>query len=321
MKWIALAALAFVIAGPSHAQDPYPSRPVHIVVPFPAAGVADLLARVVARRLSDKWGQPVIVDNRPGASGNIGMADGALAKPDGYTLVLAATGNLTVNPHLYKLPFDITRDLEPVTLVARSPNVLVIHPSIPARSFEDFLDYARANPGKLNYSSPGEGTGTHLAGELLDIEAGLDTMHIPYKGLAPAVNDVVSGQVQYMFAGISSVLGFIKNGKLVALAIASEERSPQLPTVPTISESGLPGFDATSWFGLVTRAGTPPAVVRKIQVDVADALKSGAMRGQLEPLGLEPVGSTTEEFSEMITTESRKWTRLLKRAHVRPPPQ
>jgi len=321
MKWIALAALAFVIAGPSHAQDPYPSRPVHIVVPFPAAGVADLLARVVARRLSDKWGQPVIVDNRPGASGNIGMADGALAKPDGYTLVLAATGNLTVNPHLYKLPFDVTRDLEPVTLVARSPNVLVIHPSIPARSFEDFLDYARANPGKLNYSSPGEGTGTHLAGELLDIEAGLDTMHIPYKGLAPAVNDVVSGQVQYMFAGISSVLGFIKNGKLVALAIASEERSPQLPTVPTISESGLPGFDATSWFGLVTRAGTPPAVVRKIQVDVADALKSGAMRGQLEPLGLEPVGSTTEEFSEMITTESRKWTRLLKRAHVRPPPQ
>ena len=319
MNWIALAAFAFLIAGPAHAQDPYPSKPVRIVVPFPSGGVADPLARVVARSLSQKWGQPVIVDNRPGASGNIGMAEGAMAKPDGYTLVLAATGNLTVNPHLFKLPFDITRDLQPVTLVANSPNVLVINPSIPARTFEEFVDYARANPGKLNFSSPGEGTGTHLAGELLDIEAGLDTVHIPYKGLAPAITDLLSGQVQYMFAGISSVLVHIKEGKLVALAIASPERSPKLPNVPTIDESGLPGFDATSWFGLVTRTGTPPAVIRKIQLDVAEALKSAAMRTQLESFGLEPVGNTPAEFAEMIAAESSRWKGVIKRSHVRPP--
>jgi tripartite-type tricarboxylate transporter receptor subunit TctC len=318
MKWIALAAVAFAAAVPAQAQDPYPSKPVHIVVPFPSGGVADPLARMLAGRLSQKWGQPVIVNNRPGASGNIGMSDGALAKPDGYTLVLAATGNLTVNPHLFKLPFDIKHDLAPVTLVARSPNVLVIHPSVPPRTFEDFLDYARANPGKLNFSSPGEGTGTHLAGELLNIEAGLDTVHIPYNGVAPAVTDLLSGRVQFMFAGISSVLPYIKNGRLVAIAIASEERSPQLPTVPTIQESGLPGFAATSWFGLVTRAGTPTPVIRKIQADVTEALKSDATRALLEPLGMEPVGSTTAEFAEMIATESTKWKGLIRRAHVRP---
>jgi tripartite-type tricarboxylate transporter receptor subunit TctC len=319
MKWIALAATAFFIAGPAQAQDSYPSRAVHIVVPFPSGGVADLLARVVARALAQKWKQPVVVDNRPGASGNIGMAEGALAKPDGYTLVLAATGNLTVNPHLYKLPFDVRRDLQPVTLVANSPNVLVINPSIPARTFDDFVDYARANPGKLNFSSPGEGTGTHLAGELLDIEAGLDTVHIPYKGLAPAVSDLVTGHVQYMFAAISSVLPYVKDGKLVAVAIASTERSSQLPSVPTISESGLPGFDATSWFGLVTRSGTPRAVVRKIQLDVAEALRSPSVRAHLESLGLDPVGGTTEEFAEMIASESSRWKIVIKRAHVRPP--
>jgi tripartite-type tricarboxylate transporter receptor subunit TctC len=313
------AALAAIAALPplSHSQDPYPNRPVHIIVPFPAGGVADALPRGVGLKLSEKWGQPVVIDNKPGASGNIGMAEGARAAADGYTLVLAPTGNLTVNPFLFKLPFEM-KDLVPVTVLARSPNVLVVNPSVPVKNFREFMDYARAHPGMLNFSSPGEGSGPHLAGELLNISAGLKTVHIPYKGLAPAVTDLVGGQVQFMFGGISTVLPHIKSGRLVAIAIASPQRSPQLPDVPTVAESGLPGFDVTSWYGIVTRAGTPPAVVRKLHADIAEVLKGDDMRAQLESLGLEPMGNTPEAFERMIAEESRKWAEIVERAGIKP---
>ncbi len=315
-----LARLALlVVCSVALAQEPYPTKPVRIIVPFAAGGVADLLPRIVAEKLAQKWGQPVIVDNKVGASGNIGMAEGARAAPDGYTLVLAPAGNLTVNPALFpNLPFDTHRDLAPVTLLAQSPNVLVVHPSVPARNFRELVAYAKANPDKLNFASPGEGSGAHLAGELLNLEAGIATQHVPYKGIAPAVNDLLGGNVQMMFAGVSTILQHVKGGKLVAIAVASPRRNPQLPVVPTVAESGLPGFDVTSWYGIVVRAGTPAATVQKIQRDMAEALRSDDVKARLAGLGLEPVGNTPEAFEALIRDETRKWSEIVRRAGIKP---
>jgi tripartite-type tricarboxylate transporter receptor subunit TctC len=310
---LALAPLA------AAAQDSYPSKPVRIVVPYPAGGVADLLPRTVGAKLSEKWKQPVVVENKPGASGNIGMAEGARAEPDGYTLVLAPTGNLTVNQFLFKeMPFDVAKDFAPVTVLATSPNVLVVHPSVPARTFKELVAYARANPGKLNFSSPGSGSGAHLAGELLNVEAGIKTVHVPYKGMAPAVSDLVGGQVQMMFAGISTALQHIRAGRLVALAIASPKRSPQLPDVPTVAESGIPGFDVTSWYGIVVRSGTPSAVVKKLHADMAEALALPDVKEKLAALGLDPLGNSPEDFARMIAAESRKWSEIVQKAGIKP---
>jgi tripartite-type tricarboxylate transporter receptor subunit TctC len=311
-----VVSLLALFAGPACAQDTWPSKPVRIIVPFAAGGVADLVPRLVGQKLSEKWGQPVVVENKAGAAGNIGMGEGARAAPDGYTLVLAPTGNLTVNQFLFKLPFDTAKDLAPVTVLATSPNVLVVNPSVPAKTFGELIAYAKANPGKLNFASPGAGSGAHLAGELLNIDAGIQAQHVPYKGLAPAVSDLLGGQVQMMFAGISTVIQYVKNGKLVALAIASPKRSPQLPDVPTVAESGLPGFDVTSWYGLVTRAGTPPAIIEKVQRDAAEALRDPEVRNKLASLGLEPVGNTPAQFGEMISAESRKWGDIVRKAHI-----
>ncbi len=312
-----IGAIVLTSAQASHA-DAYPSKPVRIIVPFAAGGVADLLPRIVGQKLSEKWGQPVVVENKVGASGNIGMAEGARAAPDGYTLVLAPTGNLTVNPYLFKLPFDTAKDFTPITVLATSPNVLVVHPSVPVKNFRDLVAYAKANPGKLNFASPGEGSGAHLAGELLNIEADIKTQHVPYKGIAPAVNDLLGGQVQMMFAGISTVLQHVKSGKLVAIAIATPRRSPQLPDVPTVEESGLAGFDVTSWYGLVVRSGTPPDIVQKIHRDSAEALANPEVRGKLADLGLEPMANTPEAFERMIATESRKWSDIVRKANIKP---
>ena len=315
LRFLAFLSLAGALA--AQAQT-YPSKPVRIVVPFAAGGVADLLPRVVGQKLGEKWGQPVVVDNKVGASGNIGMAEVARAAPDGYTLGLAPTGNLTVNQFLFDLPFDTAKDLAPVTLLATSPNVLVVHPSVPVRNFRELVAHAKTNPGTLNFASPGAGSGAHLAGELLNIEAGISTTHVPYKGLAPAVNDLLGGQVQMMFAGISTVLQHLKSGKLIAIAIASPQRSPQLPELPTVAESGIAGFDVTSWYGLVTRAGTPPDVVEKIQRDVAEALRNEEVRARLAGLGLEPSGNTPAEFARLIAAESRKWGDIVRRAGIKP---
>ena len=319
MSGAAVLALAAALPLAAGAADAYPSKPVHIIVPYPAGGVADALPRVVGEKLAQKWGQPVIIDNRAGASGNIGMEEGARAQPDGYTLVLAAAGNMTVNPVLFPhLRFDTYKDFTPVTLLANSPNVLVVHPSVPARTFEELVAYARQNPGKLNFASPGTGSGAHLAGELLNIEADIKTVHVPYKGIAPAVNDLLGGNVQMMFAGISTVLPQVRAGKLVAIAIASPRRSPQLPDVPTVAESGLPGFDVTSWYGIVVRSGTPAPIVQKLQRDVAEVLQSPEVSAKLAALGLEPASDTPEAFEQLIKAESRKWTEIVRKAHIQP---
>jgi tripartite-type tricarboxylate transporter receptor subunit TctC len=315
---LAAAALAFALPLAAAAQETFPSKPVRIIVPYPAGGVADLLPRTVGQKLSEKWGQPVIVENKPGASGNIGMELGARSAPDGYTIVLAPTGNLTVNQFLFKLPFDVAKDFTPITVLATSPNVLVVHPSVPARNFRELVAYAKANPGKLNFSSPGEGSGAHLAGELLNIEAGIQATHVPYKGMAPAVTDLLGGQVQMMFAGISTVIPHIRSGKLVPIAIATPQRSAQLPEVPTVAESGLPGFDVTSWYGLVVPAGTRPEIVQKLYRDIAEALASGDVRGKLAALGLDPMGNSPEAFERMIGAESRKWSEIVRKANIKP---
>ena len=318
LRYFAAAALGLLSLA-AFAADPYPTKPVRIIVPFAAGGVADLLPRIVGQKLSEKWGQPVVVENKPGASGNIGMEMGARAAPDGYTLVLAPTGNLTVNPFLFpQLPFDTHRDLTPITVLAASPNVLVVHPSVPAKTFKELIDYAKANPGKLNFASPGEGSGAHLAGELLNIEAGIKATHIPYKGIAPAVNDLLGGNVQMMFAGISTVIAHVKSGKLVALAIASPQRSPQLADVPTVAESGIPGFDVTSWYGLVVRSGTPGDVVRILHRDIVECLSQPDVRARLADLGLVPIGNRREEFERMIQAESRKWSDIVRKANIKP---
>jgi tripartite-type tricarboxylate transporter receptor subunit TctC len=249
------------------------------------------------------------------------MELGARAEPDGYTLVLAPTGNLTVNPTLFpKLPFDTRKDFTPITVLASSPNVLVVNPSVPAKTLKELVDYAKANPGKLNFASPGEGSGAHLAGELLNIEAGIKATHVPYKGIAPAVNDLLGGNVQMMFAGISTVIQHVKAGKLVAIAIASPNRSKQLPDVPTVSESGYPDFDVTSWYGLVVRSGTPGSTVRQLFIDVREALWQPDVVERLLDLGLTPVSNRPEDFARLIENESRKWAQIMKKANIQPQP-
>ena len=306
-------------AGAHAASSAFPDHPVTIVVPFGAGGIADVLPRIVGQQLSAKWGVPVIIENKAGASGNIGMAQVARARADGYTLALAPAGNLTVNPLLYtQLPFDTARDFAPVTLLATSPNVLVVNAGVPAKTFDELLTYARAHPDKLNYSSPGPGSGAHLAGELLNQSARINIRHIPYNGMAPAVNDVIAGNVDMMFAGISTVLPQIQNGKLRALAVAGPDRLPQLAEVPTIAESGFPGFDVTSWYGIVAPSKVPDDILAKLQTDFAAAVNDAGVRQKFAGLGVDAAGSSREAFAKTIAEETDKWAEIVKKAGIQP---
>jgi tripartite-type tricarboxylate transporter receptor subunit TctC len=319
---LALAAgilITTLSTGASAADAAYPAKPVTIIVPFGAGGVADAIPRILGQKLNEMWNVPVIIENRPGASGNLGMGQVARSAPDGYTLALAPAGNLTVNPLLYpNLNFDTAHAFAPVTLLATSPNILVVNPAVPAKDFKALVDYARSKPGKLNFASPGAGSGAHLAGELLNQSAGIKTVHIPYNGMAPAVTDVVAGNVDMMFAGVSTVLPFIRAGKLNALAIAGPQRLPQLPDVPTVAESGYPGFDVTSWYGLVAPAHTPPEVVAKLQRDIATVLKDPSVRQKFADQGVDPANTTTPEFVALVQTESKKWADIVKKADIKP---
>lgn len=316
---LAAATVMGAYAANAIAADVYPSRQVRIIVPFGPAGVADALPRIVGQKLATMWGVPVVIENKAGAAGNIGMAEGARSAPDGYTLVLAPAGNLTVNPVLFpKLPFDTYKDLAPVTVLATSPNVLVVNPAVPAATLKELVAYAKANPGKLNYSSPGTGTGAHLAGELLNQSAGIDAVHVPYNGMAPAVNDVLAGQVQMIFAGVSTVVQHVQSGKLRALAVAGPQRLAVLPNVQTVAESGYPGFDVTSWYGLVVRAGTPDEIVQKLYRDISFVLRQDDIKAKFAGLGVDPLGNTPAAFGAMIKTESKKWTDIVRKANIQP---
>ena len=310
---MAAGALLAAFALLSHAQAPYPTKPIRIVVPFPAGGTTDILARAVAQKLTETLGQSVVVDNRPGAGGNIGAELVAKSPPDGYTLLMGTVGTHAINASLYaKMPYDHVKDFVPVILVAGVPNVLVVNPSVPANSVPELIAYIKANPGKVNFASSGSGTSIHLAGELFKTMAGVSMTHVPYKGSAPAVTDLIGGQVQLMFDNLPSALPQIKAGKLRALAVTSTQRASALPDVPTVAEAGLPGFDATSWFGLLAPAGTPKDVVAKLNAEVAKWLATPEAREKLASQGAIAAGQSPEDFTRHIAAETAKWQKVVK---------
>ena len=316
----ALLALPLALAAAPLAgrAETYPSRPIKFVVPWPAGGVADTVARVVADKLSERLGQRLIVENKPGAAGNIGMATVAAAPADGYTLVLTPTGNLTVNQSLFKnLQFDTARDFLPLTLLATVPNVLVVGKSLPVKNASELVAYAKANPGKLSFASPGAGSGAHLAGELLKAEAGIDMLHVPYTGIAPAMNDVVGERVSMMFLGISSALPQINAGALKPLAIAALQRSPQLPDVPLVADAGFPGFDVTSWYGVAVRSGTPPEIVDRLYREIVEVLKLPEVKERFAGMGVEPGALSPAAFGDLVRSESKKWGDIIVRANIK----
>jgi tripartite-type tricarboxylate transporter receptor subunit TctC len=293
--------------------QPYPNRTIRLVVPFPAGGTTDILARAASQKLTESLGQPVVVDNRPGAGGNIGADMVAKSAPDGYTLLMGTVGTHAINASLYsKMPYDHVKDFTPIVLVAGVPNVLVVNPSVPVNSVGDLIKLAQAKPGAINFASSGSGTSIHLSGELFKTMAHVDMTHVPYKGSAPALTDLMGGQVQVMFDNLPSSLALIKAGKLRAVAVTSLKRAPALPDVPTISESGLPGFEASSWFGVLGPAGTPPFVVTRINSEINNWLQSPEARAQLLAQGAEAAGGTPENFASHIRAETEKWAKVVK---------
>jgi tripartite-type tricarboxylate transporter receptor subunit TctC len=315
-RW-ALGMLLALTAALASAQS-YPTKPIRIVVPFPPGGATDILARDVAQKLTEAWGQQVIVDNRPGAGGNIGSELVARSAPDGYTLEMGTVGTHAINASLYaKMPYDHLKDFVPVILVAGVPNVLVVNSALPVNSVAELIAYAKANPGKLNFASSGSGTSIHLSAELFKVMAGVQMTHIPYKGSAPALQDLLGGQVQLMFDNLPPSLPQIKAGKLRALAVTTATRAPALPDVPTVAEAGLPGFESSSWFGLLAPAGTPPAIVVKLNAEVAKWLATPDAKERLAKQGANAVGGSPEDFEKHIAAETVKWAKVVKDSGAR----
>ena len=310
-----LAILA--LAGAATAQAAWPERPITMVVPFPPGGPTDLVARVLAKQLTDQLGQTVVVENKGGANGNIGMQYAAAAKPDGYT-VLYNTSSIALSPNLYRsLAFDPVKDFAPVSSTAVIPLVLLVHPSVPAPDTRTFVQYAREHPGKLSYGSAGAGNVTHLGALLLLRSLEIDAVHVPYRGSAPAMTDLVGGQVQLMTNTLNDSLGFIREGKLRALAVTSGTRSEQLPDVPTVAETVAPGFEMGAWQGVVVPAGTPAPVIDKLNAEIRRALQSPEMTRQLKAQGAQALGSTPQEYAAYIKSEIARWGEVVKAANVK----
>ena len=314
-----IAALLLACAMPLAALGQgYPSKPIRFVVPYPAGGPLDTVARLLAQRVGESLGQPIVVDNKPGAGGNIGADAVAKSPADGHTLLMGAVATHAINPTLYpSIPYDAARDFIPVTQIASTPNVLVVHPSVPARDVREFIAYAKSNPGRLNFGSGSTGSAGHLAGELFKSMAGIDMTHVPYKGAAPAMQDLVGGQIQLMFDNLGSSLGQIQAGKVKALAVTTARRSDLARELPTIAESGLPGFDVSTWFGLFVPAGTPKPIVDKLHAEFARALGQADLRERMVKLGVEPVTSRPEEFAAYIRSEAEKYARVIKASGAR----
>jgi tripartite-type tricarboxylate transporter receptor subunit TctC len=313
-----LVALGLVGPGGRARADDYPSRPIHMIVPFAAGGPSDILARLVGNKLTEAWGQPVVIDNRAGASGIIGTELAVKAAPDGYTLILDNLGD-AISVGLYpKLPYDLVRDLRPVSLVADSPFMLVVHPSVPVHSVTELIALARAKPGALAFASAGVGVPSHMAGELLKSMAHIDLTHVPYKGQAPATADVLSGQVPLMFTNPLNGLVFVRDGKLRALGISTAHRIAAAPDIPTVAESGLPGFDVGIWFGIQAPAATPDPIVRKLADQIRRILEAPDMRAGLAAQGAEPLPEGPEAFAARIRADIDKWSAVIKAAGLHP---
>jgi tripartite-type tricarboxylate transporter receptor subunit TctC len=315
----ALTLLALAGASSAAHGQSWPSRPLRIVVPFAAgAGVLDIMARLVGRHLAEALGQQVVIDNRPGAGGIVGAEVVAKSEPDGYTLLMGNTA-LVVAPYLYaKLPFDPLADFVPLTLVNSAPLLLVVHPSVPAQSVGDLVAYAKARPGQLNYGSGGVGTTPYLATELLKSMTGIDVVHVPYKGGAPALADLVAGQLTFMIENVPGTLPLVKSGKLRALAITSAQRSPLAPELPTLSEAGVPGYDIVGWNGVFVAKGTPPAIVGHLGDVLMKVLRLAEVKEQMATLGAEPGGNSAQEFAAFVKAESARWGAIIKERGIRP---
>src|SRR6267378_3969153 len=313
---VLLCAAALAHAQPSFPV--YPAKPIHLIVPFPPGGGNDTVARAIAQQLGPDLGQPVVVDNRPGAGGSVGAELAAKAPPDGYTLFLAGVGSHVVNPNLHaRLPYDPVRDFTPITLLATAPSVLVVNPAVPARSVAEFTAYARANPGKLNYASNGNGSAAQLAAAMYETMADVRMVHVPYKGIAPAMTDLMSGEVQLMFGTIVALVPHIQAGKLRALAVTSRTRSALLPDIPTLAESGLPDYEAGSWYGILAPAGTPREVIERLHAAIVKALKQPDVSKRLAAEGAEVIGSTPEEFGAHIKAEIARVGSVVRAAGIR----
>jgi tripartite-type tricarboxylate transporter receptor subunit TctC len=313
MRYVMLGTLAAAASfpGSSPAQS-YPSKPVRIVVPFAPGGATDIVTRIVAQRLGDAWGQSVVVDNRAGAGGNIGADIVAKAAGDGYTILMTSGSIVTANPHMYKrMPFNPARDFAAVTNVASGPQIIAVNAGFAAKSLKELIDMARAKPRSLTFGSAGIGTQTHLAAESFAVAAGIDAVHVPYKGEGPALIDLLAGQIQFVTPNLSAAIGFVQQGKMRALAVTSKERAKQLPNVPAAAET-LPGFENLGWFGLVAPVATPAPVIAKLHLDTVKALQSPEVRTRFEQLGMVPVGNTPGAFSKAISDESLRWARIIR---------
>lgn len=311
---VSLLSMAMLWAGSTaaYAADDWPTKPVKIIVAFTAGGTTDILAREVAAGLTKKWGQPVIVVNKPGAAGNIGSQTVVESPPDGYTLLINSIGPIAINPYLYKnLKFNTVTDLKAITEVAEVPNVLVVAPSLKMTSAKQLVDAIKSKPAAYDCASTGVGTAAHISCAELAKDLGVEILHVPYKG-ADALTDVISGRVKFMFATLPSVAGFLKAGTLVPLAVSTAKRSPILPDVPTMQEQGFPGFALGAWFGFFAPAATPDAIVAKIATDIDDVIKQPAVRAKLLQIGAEPVGGTPQEFGDYVKAENKKWSAAIK---------
>ena len=313
-----VTALAFALAAsPVCAAGAWPDKPVRVIVSVPAGGTPDLTARLIAPAMSGLLGQPLVIDNRGGASGLIGAELAANAAPDGYTLLISSPGALTVLPNLRKVPYDTLRDFAPIGLISSGPFLLLVHPSFPAKSVQDLVALARSQPGKLNYSSAGNGAPNHMAMELFKSMTGVNIVHVPYKGAPQAVADLVAGQVPIGFNSIAPMMPHLKSGRLRVLGVASLKRSPQLPDVTTISEAGVPGFEAENWFGMLAPAKTPRPIITRVSEALMKAVRSPEIQSQFIALGADPVGSSPAEFAAYIRRDTEKYAKVVKASGVR----
>ncbi|MBI4193936.1 MAG: tripartite tricarboxylate transporter substrate binding protein [Betaproteobacteria bacterium] len=309
-KWM-VGAGALLLAAAAGAQN-YPTKPVRIIVPFAPGGATDIVTRILAQKLTEAWGQTIVVDNRAGAGGNIGADLAAKATPDGYTLFMPSGSVVTANQHMYKkLPFNAEKDFLAITNVASGPQIIAVNPSFAAKSVRDLIAMAKAKPGSINFGSAGFGTQTHLAAENFAYSAGINVIHVPYKGEGPALIDLVAGQINFLTPNLSAAIGFVKQGKLRALGVTSKQRAPQVPDVPAVAES-LPGFENLGWFGLVAPTGTPKPVINRIHADTVKALQSADIRKRFGDLGMVPVGNTPVEFANAMKEESARWAKVVR---------
>ena len=308
----------FLMLAAAPAGAAYPDKPIRMIMPYPAGGSIDTAGRAVAQKLADTFGQQIVIDNRTGAGGVIGTETAARAVPDGYTLVIGGTGTLALSPHLHrKLSYDPVRDFSPVTMLIASPYVIVVHPSVPANSVRELIALAKAKPGQINYASGGAGSAPHFASEMFNTAAGVKLTHVPYKGSTPGVIDLIGGQVQVMFTGIPSVLAYIKSNRVRALAVTGKTRTTALPDVPTVIESGVPGYVVSPWFGLLVPARTPPAIIATLHRETVKVLRAPALLERFATEGVDPVGDTPEHFAAYIKEEIVKWGKVVKDTGMR----